>query len=261
MNYLDIYKLLRKTNCGECGQPTCMSFALSVFRGEKKTSECPYLAQESADAVMRNLVKTDWKAALIASLKEEVSRTDLSRIAGSVGGEVREGAMKLRCLGAEYTISPDGEISGRSHINPWIQILLLHYVRTAGAAPLRGEWVSFADLRGGLVKSTSFTRECEEPLRQIIDRDMNVFQRAMQFFGAQELQGEGADRSWVLFPLPKVPFRILYWKGDDEFGSAVKVLFDRTADTYLDVESLVFLGEGLVEMLKRIDTIVPAFRK
>ena len=261
MNYLDIYRLLKKTNCGECGLPTCMSFALYVSRGEKKAAECPHLDQESADAVMRNLVKTDWKAELIASLREEISRIDLSRMAEGIGGVVREGAMKVRCLGAEYVISPDGAISGRGHINPWIQILLLHYVRTAGSVPLRGEWVSFADLRGGLVKSASFARECEEPLRQIIEKDMNVFQRAMQFFGAQELQGEGADRSWVLFPLPRVPFRILYWKGDDEFGSAVKVLFDRTADTYLDVESLVFLGEGLVEMLKRIETIVPASPK
>jgi hypothetical protein len=39
---------------------------------------------------------------------------------------------------------------------------------------------------------------------------------------------------------------ILYWPSDSEFESKVKVLFDSTADRYLDVESIMFLVEGLV---------------
>lgn len=39
---------------------------------------------------------------------------------------------------------------------------------------------------------------------------------------------------------------ILYWPADIEFESKVKVLFDSTADKFLDVESILFLAEGLV---------------
>ena len=43
---LDIYKLLPRTNCKECGAPTCMAFA-DMLAGEKKTlSECPALKDD-----------------------------------------------------------------------------------------------------------------------------------------------------------------------------------------------------------------------
>jgi ArsR family metal-binding transcriptional regulator len=40
---LNILKLLPKTNCKECGQPTCMVFALWVTEGKKGPEDCPQL--------------------------------------------------------------------------------------------------------------------------------------------------------------------------------------------------------------------------
>jgi len=40
---LNIFKLLPKTNCQECGQPTCMVFALLVTEGKKGPEDCPQL--------------------------------------------------------------------------------------------------------------------------------------------------------------------------------------------------------------------------
>jgi len=37
---LDIYELLPGLNCGECGEPTCLAFAVKMFLGEKKVEEC-----------------------------------------------------------------------------------------------------------------------------------------------------------------------------------------------------------------------------
>jgi ArsR family metal-binding transcriptional regulator len=36
----DILKLLPKTNCGECGQPTCMVFASLLAQGVKGADDC-----------------------------------------------------------------------------------------------------------------------------------------------------------------------------------------------------------------------------
>ena len=43
LNFMDIYKLLPKTNCKECGLPTCMAFALALVKGEKHPKDCPPL--------------------------------------------------------------------------------------------------------------------------------------------------------------------------------------------------------------------------
>lgn len=40
---LNILKLLPKTNCRECGQPTCMVFAVLVAGGVKSPEDCPQL--------------------------------------------------------------------------------------------------------------------------------------------------------------------------------------------------------------------------
>lgn len=43
----EILKLLPKTNCGECGQPTCMVFASLVAQGVKGPKNCPPLDDQN----------------------------------------------------------------------------------------------------------------------------------------------------------------------------------------------------------------------
>ena len=45
---LDIFKLTPKTNCKECGIPTCMAFAMKVAQGGITLDKCPHM---SADAL------------------------------------------------------------------------------------------------------------------------------------------------------------------------------------------------------------------
>ncbi|MGC8490530.1 MAG: (Fe-S)-binding protein [Syntrophobacteraceae bacterium] len=43
---LDILRLLPKTNCGLCGEKTCMVFAAQAAKGARAPEECPALAEE-----------------------------------------------------------------------------------------------------------------------------------------------------------------------------------------------------------------------
>jgi len=40
---VEVLKLLPKTNCGECGQPTCLVFSTLVTQGVKGPEDCPPL--------------------------------------------------------------------------------------------------------------------------------------------------------------------------------------------------------------------------
>ena len=44
---IEIYKLLPKTNCGECGVPTCLAFAMSLAAGKAELAACPYVSDEA----------------------------------------------------------------------------------------------------------------------------------------------------------------------------------------------------------------------
>ncbi len=46
---IQIYKLLPKTNCGECGVPTCLAFAMALAAGKAELSACPYVSEEAKE--------------------------------------------------------------------------------------------------------------------------------------------------------------------------------------------------------------------
>jgi len=48
---LEIYKQLPKKNCGECGPPTCLAFAMQLASGKATLDACPYISQEAREAL------------------------------------------------------------------------------------------------------------------------------------------------------------------------------------------------------------------
>ncbi|MDB4349347.1 acetyl-CoA decarbonylase/synthase complex subunit gamma [Omnitrophica bacterium] len=44
---LEIYKLLPKTNCKECGFPTCLAFAMQIAAKKAPLDKCPYVSDEA----------------------------------------------------------------------------------------------------------------------------------------------------------------------------------------------------------------------
>lgn len=44
---IEIFKLLPKTNCGDCGVPTCLAFAMNLAAGKAELSACPHVSEEA----------------------------------------------------------------------------------------------------------------------------------------------------------------------------------------------------------------------
>lgn len=52
---IDILKLLPKTNCRKCGQPTCIVFASLAVEGGKGADDCPELAPQLKEKLRKHL--------------------------------------------------------------------------------------------------------------------------------------------------------------------------------------------------------------
>ncbi|MBW2521434.1 MAG: acetyl-CoA decarbonylase/synthase complex subunit gamma, partial [Deltaproteobacteria bacterium] len=48
---IQILKMLPKTNCGECGIPTCLAFGMKVAAGQIEIGECPYVSDEVKETI------------------------------------------------------------------------------------------------------------------------------------------------------------------------------------------------------------------
>jgi ArsR family metal-binding transcriptional regulator len=42
---MGVYKLLPRTNCKQCGEPTCWTFGLKLVAGQRKLVDCPPLSE------------------------------------------------------------------------------------------------------------------------------------------------------------------------------------------------------------------------
>ena len=48
---IEIFKQLPKTNCGDCGVPTCLAFAMKLAQGQAELSSCPHVSEEAKAAL------------------------------------------------------------------------------------------------------------------------------------------------------------------------------------------------------------------
>jgi acetyl-CoA decarbonylase/synthase complex subunit gamma len=48
---IQILKMLPKKNCGECGIPTCLAFAMKVAAGQAEIETCPYVSDEAKETI------------------------------------------------------------------------------------------------------------------------------------------------------------------------------------------------------------------
>jgi acetyl-CoA decarbonylase/synthase complex subunit gamma len=44
---IEIFKLLPKTNCGDCGFPTCLAFAMQLANQKVKLDDCPHVSEDA----------------------------------------------------------------------------------------------------------------------------------------------------------------------------------------------------------------------
>jgi acetyl-CoA decarbonylase/synthase complex subunit gamma len=48
---IQIFKMMPKKNCGECGVPTCLAFAMNLAAGKAELDACPYVSDEAKEAL------------------------------------------------------------------------------------------------------------------------------------------------------------------------------------------------------------------
>lgn len=251
----DILKKTKKDNCGKCGFPTCMAFAAAVHTGGAPISRCPFIEGVSDEGPRRGTMD-DPETALAKELKEKVRDIDLKERSEGLGGEVveidGEMALKLRYLGEDIFISPkkvfrrDGK-----ELEPRDQILLYNYLFFGGKGELSGEFVGLESFPNSISKVVTLKRYTEDKIASHFSSRPDELKKVCERLGGKEIAPCHADVCIFIRVLPKVPIEIHFWDEDKEdgFPAKVKVLFDKRALDFLDIESLIFSAERLAETI------------
>src|SRR3989304_6086868 len=68
---LEIYKQLPKTNCKDCGFPTCLAFAMKMAAGQVPLDKCPHVT-EAAKAALESASRPPIQLVTIGSDAHEI---------------------------------------------------------------------------------------------------------------------------------------------------------------------------------------------
>lgn len=255
-NPLELYNHLEQSNCRRCLLPSCMAFSVAVIQGQKKLSDCPCLSAEkinklSGDIVQKKSMKEE-QDVYLASLQEEIVRQGLDEIARRLDLSLNQGAVGIQCLGKYFLIDEQGRMRSECHCNNWVHIPIIHYLlQSKGQHPV-GNWIAFPAIEGAGGKEQFFAHRCEEGMLRLADEHTELFFEILDLFEAEAIEGTEADRTRILYPLPRVPFLINYWAPEEDFPSKLNILFDSTVSENSNVESVYMLGRGLVEMFQQL---------
>jgi len=271
LNPLEFIRYTARTNCSECGQPSCLAFSVAVTKGGADPSKCPYL-----DSACLNLCKTssgedglervdrgqeERDMALVEHLKAKISDVQFSDIAARLGAEWsadKPDILRFHYLGRLVELAKDElQMEGDVLVDPRDQILLYNYVSFGGSKTPSGEWIGMESLPNSISKIRTLTAYCEQPLAKRFAGRPDQLTRVCKLAGGQPGNEESnASLAFVIPVLPHLPHYLLFWdeEPDDGFESRVKVLFDQHVLDYLDIESLVFAAERMAEYLMELDT-------
>ena len=256
-NVLDILKLLDKSNCRECGEATCLAFAATVHKGEKELQACPNLESDVIDLFgggVRKRRNLDQDAAeTMARLKNQIAETDLGVVARRVGGKFFNNRLTLKILGKDFSVDSQGNLFSEIHINSWVAIPFLNFVLHAKGTVPSGEWIPFRELKGGKEWQGLFGKQCEKPIKSLADRYSGLFEDILDIFSGRQVERHySSDISLVLYPLPKIPVLICYWKPEDGMASDLTLFFDSAVEENLTIDSIYILCTGMTRMFEKI---------
>jgi hypothetical protein len=254
---LAVYKFLPKSNCGQCGIATCLAFAAAVIKQEKKLADCPHLDHAT---ISRHEGTIDRPSNIegiredhLKELRTKIATIDIRSRAETIGAKRTGETIVIKCLGKDFEIDAHGNVMSYCHTHAWFSLPLLDYILFSKGEAISGKWVPFRELEKGKTWNPLFEQRCEKPLKRIADTHNELFEDLVRMFsGASSFNNFDSDISVVLYPLPKVPVLICYWRREDDIESQLSLFFDDTAEKNLSIESLFTLGTGLVRMFELI---------
>ena len=160
LSVVDLYRdVLPKTNCGDCGHPTCLAFASMVVSEKLPLKNCPHLSEELIQKCNKELaeqyaagkwLKRDMAQDALEWARGRASSMAIEDLPDRLGGKLiakHDGNALLLPYFNEAVIITKDSISKEdgSELTRWEQVFLYNHVAQGGSAEPTGIWKGFVE--------------------------------------------------------------------------------------------------------------------
>ncbi len=267
MEPFELVALTPKSNCGDCGHPTCLAFAVAVTRGGALPGRCPYidssslppeLGKQLSDVGLKDVAKGQQSRdlALVAQLKSKITQVDFKKLAPVIGADYSSSGVEqltFTYLGRLIQLSKENvTMAGEALVDPRDQILLYNYIAFGGGRSPDGTWVGMESLPNSISKVRTLETYCEKKIAACFSGRSIALEKNCQLIGGKANPDDfSATLAMVVPVLPQLPLVMIFWdqEPEDGFDARVKILFDHHVLEFLDLESLVFTAERMADHL------------
>jgi hypothetical protein len=241
-----------------------MAFATRVIKEGEDLTLCPHLppgSEQLTEGIRSQQEKGEGRrreslAISLEVMHAKVAPLDFKYLAeglGAVYGE-EEGRpfLAFPYFGRSITVFKDSvRYPADAAPNPWDAILLYNFIASGGKAQPTGTWITYQSLPNSVSKAKTLARLEKELAAHFAGSPGQLRNRAAALGAQPANASENADCQGVFWPLPRVPILLLFWQAEpeEEFQAQAHFLFDSTVSEFLDLESLLFLVEQLIEKL------------
>jgi hypothetical protein len=250
---VEIYKLLPKTNCGKCGLPSCFGFAAKLATHQATPDDCPTMtaaardALREADSERRESPGTVYEQAL-GSLQPKVRALSFPAVASLFGADlVDPGVLQITFLNERYVITKERIVDASgTEPRPWISILIYNHLCMPDPPAPAGEWITFSSIPASHAKDKAWAGHVEDVIAKHFSEQMTALRAACEKLGGVAAAVRGNhDAAYEFRFFPHYPALLLFYDAipEENFPAQCKLLLDKTAPRYLDIESIVVLGE------------------
>jgi hypothetical protein len=187
------------------------------------------------------------------NLLRKLADVDLSKVSADLGATHHGDHLEILFLGESYRLSNQGIWKvDRKRPNVSVRIVLCHYLLQAGRGQLTGKWSSYRDFKDSAFFISNFQVNVEDRMAHYFSGRPSDLEEAAQALDGEPYQAfQTGDICYYFQALPRVPLLLVYYDKDADFPASSKVLFDRSAPTWLDMECLAVLGWILADLLIR----------
>ncbi len=250
---VEIYKLLPQTNCGSCGLSSCFGFAAKLASQQASLEDCPNMNSGAKDtlreaaAEQKGVQGTVFEQSLRA-LQPKIHALDFPKTAAFFGATlIGPDCLAISFLNECITVTKERIIdaSGKQP-QPFISILIYnHLCMPAPPAPM-SEWITFSSVPASHAKDKAWAGHVEDVISKHFDGRISDLKAACEKFGGVPSSISGNhDAAFEFRFFPHYPALLLFYDSvpEENFPAQCKLLLDKTAPHYLDIESMVVLGE------------------
>ena len=182
----------------------------------------------------------------------ELARIDLASRADLIGARFKNDVLSIRFYDREYLVSAEGVIdTGDRRVTYAMRVVLCKYILTCPAElqVLSDRLVTYREFRDVAPLISYFTTNTNKIIETTFSGRLDALRQRSVAIGGDIRPSEHYDLSVQFHALPRIPVLLNFNDQDDLFPATASILYQASAECFLDMECLAITGTLLAGML------------